>query len=53
MEKDIPPRRTCDGNFGRPLAGTIQDRLLNGFHVPDMTALFDAEYGPVVVSIGK
>jgi hypothetical protein len=38
--------RTCDGNFGRPFAGAVQNWLFDGFHVSDMTSLFDAEHRP-------
>lgn len=39
-------KRTCDGYFGGPLARPVQNGLLDGFHVTDMTALFNSKHGP-------
>lgn len=42
-----PPRQTCDGDFCRPLWGTIENWLLDGFHMAWVALILHAEHFPV------
>ena len=42
-------RRTCNSYFSWPFARPVQYGLLDGFHVPVMTAFLYTEHGPIYI----